>query len=288
MASPCCFHLPDSPQVQATAHAMEAEVRRIEQKYSRYNDGSVLSAINRSAGQATAVDGETAWLLNYARVCFEQSGGLFDISSGILRQAWDFRSAHIPADTELQPLLQRIGFGQLECDGHTLQMPAGMELDFGGIGKEYAADCAAAVARQAGIHSGIIDLGGDLHILGPKITASGEQEPWLLGVRHPRDPQNAIARLPVYSGGMATSGDYERFFEHNGRRYCHLLNPVSGQPVSYWASATILAPSCLLAGTLASIAMLKEASASDWLADQNLHALLIRPDLSLTPFVPQA
>jgi thiamine biosynthesis lipoprotein len=287
MASPCCFHLPDLPGIHTLAQQMEEEVRRIEQKYSRYRHDSVLSRLNEHAGQASVIDAETAWLLNYARVCFEQSDGLFDISSGILRSVWNFRHPALPDSAALQRLLPRIGLGRLTLNDNELWMPADMELDFGGIGKEYAADCAAAIARNAGVHQGIIDLGGDLHILGPKISAQGE-EPWLLGVRHPRKPQQAIAQLPVYRGGMATSGDYERYFELDGRRYCHLLNPQSGWPVSHWASVTVLAPSCLLAGTLSSIAMLREAAAVDWLKEQDVHALLIDPALQLQPLTPAA
>lgn len=287
MASPCCFHLPDLPGIHNLAQAMEAEVRRIEQKYSRYRHDSVLSRLNAHAGKTSVIDAETAWLLNYARVCFEQSDGLFDISSGILRSAWDFRSPSLPAEATLNALLPRIGLTRLRLQENELLMPADMELDFGGIGKEYAADCAAAIARNAGVHQGIVDLGGDLHILGPKITAQGEQ-PWLLGVRNPRQPEQAIAQLPVYRGGMATSGDYERYFELDGRRYCHLLNPHTGWPVSYWASVTVLAPSCLLAGTLSSIAMLREASATNWLQEQDVHALLIEPSLQLQALTPPA
>jgi len=273
--------------VEAIARQMETEVRRIEAKYSRYQPDSVLSRINRHAGQRISIDAETAYLVNYARACFEQSDGLFDISSGILRSAWDFRNPRLPGAAELNILQRRIGLDRLQLHQHALIMPPDMELDLGGIGKEYAADAAAAIARHHGIRSGIIDLGGDLHILGPKITAAGSTaQPWMLGVRHPRRPHEAIAQLPVYQGGMATSGDYERCFELAGKRYCHLLNPLTGWPVSHWASVTVLAPSCMLAGTLASIAMLREAAAADWLREQDVHALLIRPDLKTESMTP--
>ena len=273
---------------------METAVRRIEHKYSRYRDDSILSRINNNAGQPTPIDAETHWLLNYAAVCYEQSDGLFDISSGVLRQAWDFRKNLIPSADALASLLPRIGFGAVKLSDHELLMPPDMELDLGGIGKEYAADVCADIARQGGVNSGIIDLGGNLHILGPRPQEDSHQsagtashvQPWQLGVRHPRKPQQAIARLPVYQGGMATSGDYERFFEKNGQRFCHLLNPHNGYPVDHWASVTVLAPSTLLAGTLSTIAMLRQQAAPDWLREQNLHALLIRPDLSTVTLTP--
>jgi len=260
---------------------MEGEVRRIEQKYSRYRDDSVLSQINKSAGfRPVEVDSETLWLLKYAQVCFEQSDGLFDITSGILRRVWDFKASNLPSDAQLEDVIRHIGLNRLDISKDCVTLPEGMEIDFGGIGKEYAADAAAGLARRGGITSGIIDLGGDLHILGPNADGS----PWVLGVRNPRDPEQAIASLPVYQGGMASSGDYERYFEQNGERYCHILNPQTGRPVSYWASATVLAPSCLLAGTLSTIAMLKEGAGEGWLREQEVSALLIRPDLELVSF----
>ena len=284
MASPCALHLPaDHPHWQEVADAIEAEVRRIEQKYSRYRDDSVLSQINQNAGQQTPLDGETTALLGYARECFRQSDSLFDISSGILRQAWNFREPALPESERLSPLLRRIGLERIRLEDNLLLMPPDMQLDLGGIGKEYAADAAAGVARRLGVTWGIIDLGGDLQVIGPRPDPQGSA-PWMLGVRHPRIPEKAIASLPVAQGGMATSGDYERFFELDGQRYCHLLNPQTGFPVSHWASVTVVAPTCLLAGTLSSIAMLKEASAEHWLREQEVPALMIRPDLSLISF----
>ncbi|MFT4530707.1 MAG: thiamine biosynthesis lipoprotein, partial [Thalassolituus oleivorans] len=155
--------------------------------------------------------------------------------------------------------------------------PAGMSLDFGGIGKEYAVDCAAAICKSAGITHGIIDLGGDLHVIGPQ----PDNRPWKVGVRNPRAPENAIAELAITQGGLSTSGDYERYFEHSGKRYCHLLLPKTGMPVSYWASVSVVAPSCLLAGTLSTIAMLKQSDARMWLDEQEIQYLGIHPDLTM-------
>lgn len=276
MASPCVITL-DGPSstCEAAALAAEAEVRRIEAKYSRFRDDSELSRINRQAGHKTDIDPETFQLLHYADVCWQQSQGLFDISAGILRQAWDFHSGKVPSDKQLQPLLQRIGWQRVTLAEDHLQLPASMELDLGGIGKEYAADRAAQQCLNLGINSGVIDLGGDLHVLGPK-----QQGPWQIGVRHPRQPQQAFAQLPVYQGGMATSGDYERYFEQQGKRYCHLLNPHTGMPVHYWASVSVIAPSCLLAGSLATLTMLQQAEGLPWLKQQSVQFLAIRPDLS--------
>jgi FAD:protein FMN transferase len=241
-----------------------AEVLRIEAKYSRYRDDSVVTAINRAAGlHAVDVDLETAQLFDYADACFRQSDGLFDITSGVLRQAWNFKLGamkSVPSAQELQPLLRLIDWPCVErvpsSDGARIKLPVtGMEIDFGGFGKEYAADRAAAVLLGQGIHHGFVNMGGDVVVTGPHVSG----EPWLLGIQHPRIPGTVIASLPVRQGAVATSGDYERYVEIGGIRYCHLLNPRTGMPTSVrhtLQSATVFAPTCLVAGSIATIAML--------------------------------
>ena len=263
--------------VQRVAQAAEEEVRRIETKYSRFRPDSILSKINSSDGQKTTIDAETHYLLNYSSVAFELSDGLFDITAGVLSKLWDFRNGIIPSPETIRTNLAYVGFQHIRFNSNSIILPAGMSLDFGGIGKEYAVDCAAAICKSAGITHGIIDLGGDLHVIGPQ----PDNRPWKVGVRNPRAPENAIAELAITQGGLSTSGDYERYFEHSGKRYCHLLLPKTGMPVSYWASVSVVAPSCLLAGTLSTIAMLKQSDARMWLDEQEIQYLGIHPDLTM-------
>ena len=259
------------------ALAAEQEVRRIETKYSRFLPDSILSKINNSGSRQTTIDSETHYLLNYSSVAFELSDGLFDITAGVLSKLWDFRNGIIPSPDVLTTNLAYVGFQHIRFNSNSIILPAGMSLDFGGIGKEYAVDCAAAICKSAGITHGIIDLGGDLHVIGPQ----PDNRPWKVGVRNPRAPENAIAELAITQGGLSTSGDYERYFEHSGKRYCHLLLPKTGMPVSYWASVSVVAPSCLLAGTLSTIAMLKQSDARMWLDEQEIQYLGIHPDLTM-------
>ncbi|MDF1641697.1 FAD:protein FMN transferase [Thalassolituus oleivorans] len=281
MASPCEVMLPyidsNKDDVQRVAQAAEEEVRRIETKYSRFRPDSILSKINSSDGQKTTIDAETHYLLNYASVAFELSDGLFDITAGVLSKLWDFRNSIIPSPETIRTNLAYVGFQHIRFNSNSIILPAGMSLDFGGIGKEYAVDCAAAICKSAGITHGIVDLGGDLHVIGPQ----PDNRPWKVGVRNPRAPENAIAELAITQGGLSTSGDYERYFEHSGKRYCHLLLPKTGMPVSYWASVSVVAPSCLLAGTLSTIAMLKQSDARMWLDEQEIQYLGIHPDLTM-------
>jgi len=255
-----------------------ADVLRIEAKFSRYRDDSVTSAINRAAGGApVAIDGETAALLRYAERCHRLSGGRFDLTSGVLRRAWDFRRRPplIPTDAEVAAARELIGWERVEWDDAHVRLPErGMELDFGGVGKEYAADRAATICADHGIAHGLVNLGGDVRIIGAQPDGSA----WRVGIRHPRRDDAVIGTVEVRAGAVATSGDYERYFEIGGRRYCHLLDARNGHPVSHWQSATVVAPLAILAGTFATIAMLLEGQADAFLARQRLRYLLVRAD----------
>ena len=168
------------------AAAAEAEVRRIEARYSRYRADSELSRINliAAAGGTTDVDAETAGLIAYAKACFQSSAGAFDITSGLLRQAWNFSQARLPEQRDIDALLPRIGLDKVSLsDGRLSFAQAGMELDFGGLGKEYAADRAAEVCSEMGARHGFVDLGGDIRVIGPQ----ADGQPWRIGIRHPRD-----------------------------------------------------------------------------------------------------
>jgi len=273
LGGPCglSFHAEDDAAARVSA-AVEAEVRRVERKYSRYRDDSVVAAINASAGQADGVlvDAETAALLDVAATLHEQSDGRFDATSGVLREVWDFRSGRLPEPAAVTALLPRIGWSllrrrRLADGGEQLWLPRpGMALDFGGFGKEYAADRAAAVLRAEGIRHGLVELGGDISVVGPHPDGS----PWRIGIRHPRDPARAIAAIDVARGGLATSGDYERCLIVDGRRYGHILDARTGWPVADGpASLSVTAPSCLLAGAVCTLGLLQGARALDWLAD---------------------
>ncbi len=252
-----------------------AEVRRIESKYSRYRAGSVVSRINAAAGsgQAVPVDAETAHLLDFAQQLHTASDGLFDVTSGILRQAWDFKARRKPTPGQLEALLPRIGWQRVDWTGHRITLPlAGMELDFGGFGKEYAADRAATLLQEQGVQHGMVNLGGDIRLIGPR----ADGQPWVIGIQHPRTPKTLLARMAVTEGALATSGDYERSFEdEDGRRYCHVLDPSSGWPVTAWRSVSVLAPACLAAGALTTIAMLKGSEALAFLDRQNVGYLAV-------------
>jgi FAD:protein FMN transferase len=246
-----------------------AEVQRIESKFSRYRAASVVSRINTAAGNGRGieVDAETAHLLDFAATLHAMSDGLFDATSGTLRKAWDFRAGRLPEAAQIDALLPLVGWQQVRWNGGRIELPrAGMELDFGGFGKEYAADRAATLLQEHGVRHGMVNLGGDIRLVGPR---PGDLA-WSLGIQHPREAQRMLATLALGSGALATSGDYERYFELDGVRYCHVLNPRTGWPVSAWRSVSVVAPACLAAGALTTVAMLKGADALAFLASQNV------------------
>ena len=176
-------HAGDEALAETIANAAIAEVKRIEAKYSRYLADSVVSRINAAAGaDAVAVDEETMALLAFADACFRQSDGLFDATSGVLRRAWNFKEAHVPWQSELDALLPLVGWQNVEVsDAQVRLAKPGMQLDFGGFGKEYAVDRAARVMRERGAESAMVNLAGDLAILGPKPMA--HRGAWAFDIR---------------------------------------------------------------------------------------------------------
>ena len=269
------FYWPEPRQVEGIASTIIAEVRRIETKYSRYRDDSIVTRINRAAGVGTVpVDEETAALLNYADACHKQSDGLFDITSGVLRRAWDFRRVppRLPDAAALAAATALIGWDRVEWDEHSVRLPAaGMEIDFGGVGKEYAADRAATVCLEHDMEHGLVNLGGDVRATGPQPDGA----PWRVGIRHPRRDGTAIATVLLASGAVATSGDYERYFEIGGRRYCHILDPRTGHPVRHWQLVSVMAPLCVVAGSCATIAMLLERDGENFLRKQGFRYVAV-------------
>ena len=286
MASPCSVQIDGQDERAMTRAATQAmaEVKRIEHKFSRYREASVVSRINRAADREWVdIDAETHSLLDFSGQLWEQSGGLFDVTSGVLRHAWDFKAGRLPSPDFLALLRGRVGWPLVQRKGRQVRLQAHMELDFGGFGKEYAADRAAAVLQQHGMTHALVNLGGDLHALGPRGMPDLQGQPWRIAIQHPRPPESGGNTAPLVwvglsHGGLATSGDYERFFIHDGQRHCHVLNPHTGWPVTHWQSVSVQAANTTTAGALTTIAMLKEAAGADWLAAQGVGFVAVQHD----------
>jgi thiamine biosynthesis lipoprotein len=242
-------------RAEQVARAAEAEAFRIERKFSRFRDDSVVAEINRNAGRTpVAVDEETEGLVTAALDLARITGGRFDPTVGVLRRAWNFREAVVPDDVEVEALMPLVDHRLVSVrDGTVFLRRAGMELDLGGVGKEYAVDRVASLMREHGVASAFVNFAGDVATIGGR----GDGRPWSIGVADPRDTRRCrFAVRLIGSAGVATSGDYERCFIQNGVRYHHILDATTGRPAAGVASATVVAASAFLAGRIATAAFL--------------------------------
>jgi len=234
--------------------AME-EAERIERKYSRFLETSLVSRINRAAGRSpVAVDEETVMLVEKALDLARRTGGAFDPTVGVLRRAWNWREKRVPPQSEIEALLPLVDHGQVAVAlGTVFLRREGMEIDLGGIGKEYAVDRIASLLREAGVESAIVNLSGDVAC----IRARGDGRPWKIGVLDPRDRNRCRFSVRLsWGGGIASSGDYERYFVQDGRRYHHLLDARTGWPARGVAGTTVVAGTAFEAGMAATGAFL--------------------------------
>jgi len=264
MASPCEV-VCESPRRSDAAEMCElvaAEAWRIEDKFSRYRDDNIVARINRAAGVDVELDDETADLIDFAATLYQLSNKRFDITSGILRRAWTFDgSDRVPSQPKIDTLLARVGWHRVSWQRPCLTLPTGMEIDLGGIGKEYAVDKAVAGIRSAGGEPCLVNFGGDL----ASTAKRRQRRSWRVGIEG-ETPDSAERLIDLREGALATSGDARRFLEKDGIRYGHILDPLTGWPVTEAPrSVTVAAASCTQAGMISTMAMLEGAGAEAFL-----------------------
>ena len=244
------------PQARAATAAVLREFDRLHRTYHAW-EPSELTALNAALakGEAASVSPELAAMLTDAQAIAATGDGLFDPAMGRLIALWGFHTdtfvPRLPDPTALAEAVKAApSMADLTIEGTTVKSrnPA-VEIDLGGYAKGYALDRAAAILREQGIKNALINIGGNVMALGAK----GDQ-PWRVGIQHPRSPQ-ALAALPLYDGeAIGTSGDYQRYFELEGRRYSHLLDPRTGRPATGTEAVTILVTPRPHAGTLSDAA----------------------------------
>jgi thiamine biosynthesis lipoprotein len=230
------------------------EVARFEAKYSRYRLDSLVAQIRDDAGRRpTPIDEETATLLHLVDGLYHSSQGRFDCTSGVLRRAWHPDQTSLPSQELLERLRPLIGWGRVSWDDRELFLPiAGMEVDFGGIGKEYIVDSIAAYLRDHGFNCGYVNFGGDIAVLGARPSGDG----WRIGVTDPFEPKSVWTTVELSRGAMATSGDYFRACTIGGVSYSHIMDVKTLQPVRGLRSVSCMADTCSTAGALTTCAML--------------------------------
>ena len=271
MASPCevLIDTDDREEAETLLETARREAIRVECKFSRYRKDNILYRINNSGGQPVEVDPETAHLLDYAATCHEISDGMFDITSGVLRRVWKFDgSDRVPSHRAVRDVLRHIGWHHVKWENQTLSLPAGMEIDLGGFGKEYAVDRTAVLIASQTQNAFLVNFGGDLFASGLRRW----NRTWAVGIDDPQQPGNAaLYRLDISRAALATSGDARRYVIWKGKRLGHILNPKTGWPVKNAPrSVTVLGPTCIEAGTLSTLAYLQGNHAREFLQQQRI------------------
>ncbi len=276
MASPCeilvrCAARSEAEQLASLAHS---EALRIERKFSRYRNDNVVHAINNSHGRAVEIDGETLTLLKYAANCYELSDGLFDITSGVLRRAWKFDGQEIRPDGSLiAAIMLLVGWDKVRLTDHDIRMRPEMEIDLGGLGKEYAVDRVCQMLFAASGASVMVNFGGDIRAA----TATDDRQTWRIGIEDTDNGGLSIGRIELKNGAVTTSGCAYRYCVVDGKRLSHILNPKTGWPIDNAPlSVTVVAELCTEAGFLSTLAMLHGSEAEDFLRAQDARFHCVR------------
>ncbi len=276
MASPCQLLVDggNASEAKKLLEIVAADAWRIETVYSRYRDDNIIYQINNALGVQVELDEEAARLVDFADELYQLSDGFFDVTSGVLRRAWRFDGGdRIPQQSEIDQLLPLIGWDKVSWDKPWLTLPAGMQIDFGGIGKEYAVDRAAGLVGAECLHSYLVNFGGDIFVSGPRQNGRA----WRTGIEDPDQLGKAIGVLDIYKGALATSGDARRYLLKDGVRYSHVLNPKTGWPVDNAPhSITVAASTCVEAGMLSTLSLLQGKNAEQFLDEQNVDYWCIR------------
>ncbi len=216
------------------------EISRLEELFSPFKTESDIFRINSSAGKSVTVSDETVSMLKRAVSVSDISGGAFDVSYVPLGRLWNYRSGNfrIPSEKETAAALDLVDYRKIIIDGNTVRLGRnGMAVSLGGIAKGYCADRCIAFMKESGIPAGIADAGGNMKFLGKKDGG------WKTGIRHPRE-DGVFCALDLEDGeAVSTSGDYERFVMHDGRRYHHIISPATGYPAEDFMSVTVVCDS---------------------------------------------
>ena len=235
----------DEPRARQLIAAGMAEFDRIEAGMSTYRASSEISAVNRDAATLPVV--VSAELFDLVRRSLElsaQTGGAFDITYDSVGYLYDFRAHERPTETTIANNLPAINYRHVLLDAgkSTIRFTRpGTRINLGGIAKGYSCEQVVALLRKAGVTNALVNAGGDTRLLGDR-----HGKPWVVGIRDPDEESKWVTRLALDDEAISTSGDYERFFEEDGVRYHHILDPKSGKPVAGVRSVTVIGPDATL------------------------------------------
>jgi len=240
----------DDPEAgQAALEDVFAEAVRIDHLMSTYRDDSKISEINRrAANSAVAAGAELFRLLEQSLEVSALTDGAFDITYDSVGQYYDFRARQRPDEKTIASELENIDYRHVILDPSTHSvrfLKDGVRINLGGIAKGYFVERGVAILRQLGVRNGIVTAGGDSRLLGDR-----RGRPWMVGVRDPRNDGQVAISVPLQDEAISTSGDYERFFDEDGVRYHHIIQPSTGEPAAGVHSATVIGPYAVLTDAL--------------------------------------
>jgi len=236
----------DAAAAEAAIDAVIAEMHRVDVLMSVYKPESQVSVVNReAAGRPVPVEPELARLVARALEFSELSDGAFDITYASVGYLYDYRERRHPTEAQIQAALPAINWRHVVVDeeASTIRfLEPGVRIDLGGIAKGHAVDSAISILAKRGITNATVTAGGDSRILGDR-----RGRPWVVGIRHPDDRSRVIARIPLEDAAISTSGDYERYFDEDGVRYHHIIDPKTGKSPHGVRSVTVIAPTSTIA-----------------------------------------
>jgi FAD:protein FMN transferase len=231
----------DAAHGEASIDAVMAEMRRIDNLMSHYKPESQLSKINQHATEApVVVDKELFDLIKLSTHYSQITEGAFDITYASVGYLYNYPNHVRPTEEQIKAALPAVNWRNMKFDEahHSVFFEhKGMRIDLGGIGKGYAVDRGIEILQKRGIQHAVVTAGGDSRIIGDHMGRA-----WLVAIRHPDDPNKVVTRIPLSDAAMSTSGDYERYFDENGVRYHHIIDPHTGHSASKVRSATIIGP----------------------------------------------
>lgn len=245
----------DQAKAEAALARVDEAFLEIDRLTNRFNSNSEVAAVNKNAGIAPVKVGTDVFAMVETAIAWsDRTGGVFNILIGRVMDLWGFGTEHhaVPTDKVLAEALKKTDYHKVMLDkkNSTIFLPdKGMVIDLGGVAKGYATDKAVAALKEMGIKDALINAGGNVYAMGSK----ADEQPWRVGIQDPRDPKGIVKVLKVSDRAVISSGDYQRYFEVDGIRYHHILDPATGYPSRACAGTTVIMESATIADILSTV-----------------------------------
>jgi thiamine biosynthesis lipoprotein len=269
----------DRDEGEAAIAAVLDEMRRVDRDMSTYKPTSEVSIVNATAARkAVPISAELFDLLTQAAEYSRLTDGAFDITYASVGYMYDFHEHKRPTQKQIDNALPAVNYRHVLLDATTRTVrfsQPGVRIDLGGIGKGHAVDRGIVILQQRGISHALVTAGGDSRIIGDRFG-----HPWVVGIRHPDRKDEVIARIPLEDIAISTSGDYERYFEEDGVRYHHIIDPHTGQSARKVRSATIIGPTATRTDGLSKTAFVlgAEKAIAIYNRIEGIDAIIVKPD----------